>query len=85
MASKPLSKQQPKVPLPEDLPLPDPSTLEFCTQVQIRYLCGHSSGGEFIKCPQHLRSEDERCASKSIRHIDGRISSHKCRNCLRSA
>ncbi|CAG8920300.1 unnamed protein product [Penicillium salamii] len=75
-----------KVPahLPEDLPLPDPKTIDHCTQVQIRYLCGHSSGGEFIKCPQHMRTEDERCSSKSIRHVDGRISSHKCRTCLRS-
>lgn len=53
-------------------------------QVQIRYLCGHSSGGEFIKCPQHMRNEDERCAGKSILHVDGKISSHKCRACLRS-
>ncbi|CAG7971141.1 unnamed protein product [Penicillium salamii] len=64
--------------------VPDPKTIDHCTQVQIRYLCGHSSGGEFIKCPQHMRTEDERCSSKSIRHVDGRISSHKCRGCLRS-
>ncbi|KAJ5874724.1 uncharacterized protein N7529_003154 [Penicillium soppii] len=69
---------------PGKLKVPDPSTLADCMQVQIRYVCGHSVGGEFIKCPQHMRTEDERCSSRMILHVDGKISSHKCRACLRS-
>jgi hypothetical protein len=67
-----------------DIAVPDPSMLENCMQVQIRYLCGHSAGGEFIKCPQHMKKEDERCTSRLVLHVDGKIAKHKCRACLRS-
>ncbi|KAJ5955244.1 hypothetical protein N7501_009523 [Penicillium viridicatum] len=62
----------------------DVMTLTVCAQLQIRYACGHSTGGEFIKCQRHMRKEDERCISRQIRHIDIKQSTHKCRLCLRS-
>ncbi|KAJ5958737.1 uncharacterized protein N7479_005887 [Penicillium vulpinum] len=62
----------------------DTSTQETCIQLQIRYACGHSTGGEFIKCPRHMEKEDERCPGRQIQHIDAKNSSHKCRLCLRS-
>ncbi|KAJ5104748.1 hypothetical protein NUU61_002095 [Penicillium alfredii] len=70
---------------PPSLPVPDPANLDYCMQAQIRYSCGHSTGGEFIKCRRHINKEDERCSNRSIIHIDGKHSPHKCRSCLRSA
>ncbi|CAI7586823.1 unnamed protein product [Penicillium discolor] len=64
--------------------LNDVMTLTVCAQLQIRYACGHSAGGEFVKCQRHMRKEDERCISRHIRHIDAKQSTHKCRLCLRS-
>lgn len=59
--------------------------LSHCTQVQIRYACGHSTGGEFIKCKRHFKNDDERCTGKAIDYVDGKLSMHKCRACSRSA
>ncbi|CDM35890.1 hypothetical protein DTO013E5_5402 [Penicillium roqueforti] len=69
---------------PGDFIVPDINTQEVCTQLQIRYACGHSTGGEFVKCPRHVKKEDERCTSRQINHVDVKNSSHKCRLCLRS-
>ncbi|KAJ6132515.1 hypothetical protein N7471_007730 [Penicillium samsonianum] len=69
---------------PGDLTVPDINTQEVCMQLQIRYACGHSTGGEFIKCPRHMKKEDERCVGRQIKHIDVKNSPHKCRLCLRS-
>ncbi|KAJ6034751.1 uncharacterized protein N7446_009506 [Penicillium canescens] len=48
----------------EDIPVPESNILDYCTQVQIRYACGHSTRGEFIKCRRHMHSEDERCPGR---------------------
>ncbi|KAJ5562453.1 hypothetical protein N7535_003093 [Penicillium sp. DV-2018c] len=69
---------------PGELHLPNLESLGYCVQVQVRYLCGHSTGGEFIKCRRHQYHEDERCTSRLIQYIDGKVASHKCRRCLRS-
>ncbi|KAJ5177154.1 uncharacterized protein N7482_003031 [Penicillium canariense] len=55
-----------------------------CTQMQVRYSCGHTLGGEFIKCARHIDREDERCSNRSILYVEAKQSSHKCRTCLRS-
>ncbi|OQE26152.1 hypothetical protein PENFLA_c007G02915 [Penicillium flavigenum] len=67
-----------------DLIVPDLNDQEVCIQLQIRYTCGHSAGGEFIKCQRHMKKEDERCVGRQIKHIDAKNSPHKCRLCLRS-
>ncbi|KAJ6070298.1 hypothetical protein N7467_011617 [Penicillium canescens] len=69
----------------EDIPVSESNILDYCTQVQIRYACGHSTGSEFMKCRRHMHSEDERCPGRQVTHIDGKTSLHKCRSCLRSA
>ncbi|KAJ5980877.1 hypothetical protein N7481_008175 [Penicillium waksmanii] len=55
---------------------------DYCTQMQIRYTCGHTIGGEFVKCRKHLPREDDRCAAINIQHVEAKLSPHKCRNCL---
>ncbi|CAI7611832.1 unnamed protein product [Penicillium pancosmium] len=55
---------------------------DCCTQMQIRYTCGHTIGGEFVKCQKHLPREDDRCAAINIQHVEAKFSPHKCRNCL---
>lgn len=55
---------------------------DYCTQMQIRYTCGHTIGGEFVKCQKHLPREDDRCAAINIQHVEAKSSPHKCRNCL---
>ncbi|CAI7631321.1 hypothetical protein N7533_003951 [Penicillium manginii] len=55
---------------------------EHCTQMQIRYTCGHATGGEFLKCEKHLPYDDDRCAGINIQHVEAKFSPHKCRNCL---
>ncbi|KAJ5317700.1 hypothetical protein PENANT_c004G02425 [Penicillium antarcticum] len=78
------------VPMPykrvyQNLPILESNTLGCCTQMQIRYTCGHSTGGEFIKCRRHMHTDDERCPGRQVAHVDFKISPHKCRSCLRSA
>lgn len=55
---------------------------EYCTQKQIRYTCGHTIGGEFIKCHKHIPRDDDRCAGINIQYVEVKLSPHKCRNCL---
>ncbi|CRL26403.1 unnamed protein product [Penicillium camemberti] len=81
--STPRTRPYPRIRSP-DRWINDVMTLTVCAQLQIRYACGHSTGGEFIKCQRHMRKEDERCISRQIRHIDIKQSTHKCRLCLRS-
>ncbi|KAJ5494953.1 hypothetical protein N7539_000069 [Penicillium diatomitis] len=55
-----------------------------CTQLQVRYRCGHTLGGEFIKCARHINSDDERCSNRYIHFVEAKQSPHKCRTCTRS-
>ncbi|RAH43617.1 uncharacterized protein BO95DRAFT_465762 [Aspergillus brunneoviolaceus CBS 621.78] len=55
-----------------------------CTQEQVRYECGHSKDGRFIKCKKHKGKPDLRCHSGKLDYVDTEWSSHKCRWCLDS-
>jgi hypothetical protein len=56
-----------------------------CTQWQIRYTCGHTLNMEFVKCPTHEKKEEERCRYGVWEYMDAKYSTHKCRECLKSA
>jgi hypothetical protein len=53
-----------------------------CTQEQVRYACGHSKDGEFIKCLDH-DGREEGCAETNIVYVDVKTSTHSCRDCVR--
>jgi hypothetical protein len=55
-----------------------------CTQNQIRYACGHTQNSEFVKCSQHDKKEDQRCATGKWKFAEEKVSTHKCRQCLMS-
>ncbi|OQE23557.1 hypothetical protein PENSTE_c008G10317 [Penicillium steckii] len=67
---------------PVQVPVCDFTWPDVCTQMQVRYTCGHTIGGEFLKCQKHFVREDERCASCDIQYVEAKLSSHKCRTCL---
>lgn len=54
-----------------------------CTQEQVRYACGHSCDGRFVKCPKHVPREDERCCDKQVNYQEVENCPHKCKSCLR--
>ena len=54
----------------------------LCTQEQVRYACGHSKDGEFIKCLEH-NERDEGCKKANIVYVDIKTSTHSCRACVR--
>jgi hypothetical protein len=54
----------------------------LCTQEQVRYGCGHSKDGEFIKCLEH-DGTDEGCSDTNIEYVDIKTSRHACRACIR--
>jgi hypothetical protein len=53
----------------------------LCTQEQVRYACGHSKDGEFVKCLKH-DGKDEGCSDPSIKYVDVKTSRHACRACI---
>jgi hypothetical protein len=54
----------------------------LCTQEQVRYACGHSKDGEFIKCLEH-EGRDDGCRETNIVYVDIKTSTHSCRACVR--
>ncbi len=55
-----------------------------CTQEQVRYYCGHSKDGEFIKCSDH-DGKDYGCSEASMVYTDTKTSTHSCRECTKRA
>ncbi|KAE8396859.1 hypothetical protein BDV37DRAFT_267208 [Aspergillus pseudonomiae] len=56
-----------------------------CTQEQVRYACGHSKDGQFVKCEKHANNEGLRCSSTQLQYKEVKVSTHRCRSCLQSA
>ena len=57
----------------------------ICVQSYITYSCGHMEIGPFVQCKYHEKQgTDKKCMSKQVAREEIKISTHRCRTCLKS-